>query len=74
MTSTAERLTAIWESPRTIYSWFATVDHKQIGIRYLVVSFLFLAAGGLDAAFMRAQLAGPAIHLRRYYLVGALPK
>ena len=63
MTSTAERLTAIWESPRTISSWLATVDHKRIGIRYLVVSFLFLAAGGLDAALMRAQLAGADNHL-----------
>ena len=63
MATSAERLTAIWESPRTIYSWFATVDHKRIGIRYLVVSFLFLSFGGLDAAVMRAQLAGPENHL-----------
>ena len=63
MSSTAERLTAIWEPPRTVYSWFATVDHKKIGLRYLVVSFCFLALGGMDAAFMRAQLAHPESHL-----------
>ena len=63
MSSTAERLTAIWEPPRSVYSWFATVDHKRIGMRYLVVSFFFLALGGLDAAFMRAQLARPESHL-----------
>ena len=63
MSSTVDRLTAIWEPPRTLYSWFATVDHKRIGLRYLVVSFAFLALGGLDAAFMRAQLARPENHL-----------
>ena len=42
MSSTAERLTAIWEPPHSVYSWFATVDHKRIGMRYLVVSFFFL--------------------------------
>ncbi|MDQ2666725.1 MAG: cytochrome c oxidase subunit I [Gemmatimonadota bacterium] len=62
MTTRAERLNAIWESPPSLYSWFATVDHKVIGMRYLVVAFVFLALGGADAALMRAQLARPENH------------
>jgi cytochrome c oxidase subunit 1/cytochrome c oxidase subunit I+III len=63
VSTTVERLTELWEPPRSLYSWFATVDHKRIGIRYLVVSFLFLGLGGLDAAFLRAQLVRPENHL-----------
>jgi cytochrome c oxidase subunit I len=63
MSSIADRLAAIWEKPPSIYSWLATVDHKTIGIRYLVVAFGFLALGGADAAFLRAQLARPENHL-----------
>jgi cytochrome c oxidase subunit I+III len=63
VTTRAERLCAIWESPPSLYSWFATVDHKVIGMRYLVVAFVFLALGGADAALMRAQLARPENHL-----------
>ena len=52
-----ERLTALWETPKGIYGWFATVDHKELGIRYLVTAFTFLLAGGIEALVMRLQLA-----------------
>lgn len=42
---------------RKACGWFATVDHKQLGIRYLVTAFIFLAMGGLEALLMRLQLA-----------------
>ncbi len=29
-----QRLTALWETPKTLRGWFATVDHKDLGIRY----------------------------------------
>lgn len=54
-----ERLTQLWERPHTIPAWFATVDHKEIGKRYLVTAFLFLLVGGLEALVMRLQLASP---------------
>ncbi len=38
-------------------SWFATVDHKRIGILYIVTSLLFFVAGGLMAMLIRVQLA-----------------
>ena len=35
------------------------VDHKEIGIRYIVTAFAFLIVGGLEALIMRLQLARP---------------
>ena len=36
-----------------------TVDHKRIGILYLVSAFVFFLAGGIEAMLMRIQLAQP---------------
>ncbi len=52
-----------WEGPGGIAGWLSTVDHKEIGKRYLVTAFLFLIIGGLEAAVIRAQLAQPNMHL-----------
>jgi cytochrome o ubiquinol oxidase subunit 1 len=35
--------------------WLTTVDHKRIGIMYLIFSTLMLVKGLIDAAMMRAQ-------------------
>jgi cytochrome c oxidase subunit I len=59
----AERLRRIWETPAGIGGWIATVDHKQIGIRYIITAFAFLIAGGVEALIFRLQLAGPNLHL-----------
>src|ERR1700691_6035997 len=42
-----------------LLSWLATVDHKRIGIMYLLLSLVFFAAGGIEALLMRIQLARP---------------
>jgi cytochrome c oxidase subunit I+III len=52
-------LMAEWEGAPGLKGWFGTVDHKVIGIRYLITAFLFLAIGGIEALVMRIQLAGP---------------
>lgn len=39
--------------------WLTTVDHKKIGIMYLISALLMLFRGGVDAIMMRAQLAVP---------------
>lgn len=39
--------------------WFTTVDHKRIGIMYLISALLMLFRGGVDAVMMRAQTALP---------------
>jgi cytochrome c oxidase subunit 1 len=40
-----------------VLSWLTTVDHKRIGILYIVSAFLFFLAGGVMALLMRIQLA-----------------
>ncbi|HKO17003.1 MAG TPA: cytochrome c oxidase subunit I [Gemmatimonadaceae bacterium] len=46
-----------------LWSWLATTDHKRIGVLYLFTSLFFFVVGGLEAAVIRAQLAGPNLHL-----------
>jgi cytochrome c oxidase subunit I+III len=58
-----ERLRKIWETKPGLLGLLGTVDHKEIGRRYLVTSFLFLIVGGLEAAVMRLQLARSDQHL-----------
>jgi cytochrome c oxidase subunit I len=40
-------------------SWFTTVDHKRIGILYMVTAFVFFMVGGTEALLMRIQLGVP---------------
>jgi cytochrome c oxidase subunit 1/cytochrome c oxidase subunit I+III len=54
-----QRLDQLWKTPNSVYGWFASVDHKDLGIRYLVTAFIFLLIGGVEALLMRIQLAGP---------------
>jgi cytochrome c oxidase subunit 1 len=42
-----------------IWSWLTTVDHKRIGVLYLVTSMIWFLVGGLEAVLIRAQLQGP---------------
>ncbi len=37
--------------------WFASVDHKKIGVMYLIVAFVMLLRGFSDAIMMRTQQA-----------------
>lgn len=37
--------------------WITTVDHKRIGVMYIIVSFVMLFKGLVDAGMMRAQQA-----------------
>ncbi|WP_243387158.1 cytochrome aa3 quinol oxidase subunit I [Bacillus kexueae] len=39
--------------------WLTTVDHKKIGIMYIIAAILMLFRGGVDALLMRAQLTVP---------------
>ncbi|HET7580208.1 MAG TPA: cbb3-type cytochrome c oxidase subunit I [Bacillales bacterium] len=39
--------------------WITTVDHKKIGIMYLIAALLMMFRGGVDALLMRTQLAMP---------------
>ncbi len=53
-------LTKIHDStaePRGIWSWITTVDHKRIGLMYLVTALVFFAIGGIEALLLRVQLS-----------------
>jgi cytochrome c oxidase subunit 1 len=45
-----------------LHSWVVTVDHKRLGILYILYSTLFLLVGGAEALFIRIQLAFPHNH------------
>ena len=51
------------DEPTGLWSWLTTVDHKRIGTLYLFTSLFFFVWGGLEAALIRAQLAGPNLSL-----------
>jgi cytochrome c oxidase subunit 1 len=42
-----------------LHSWVVTVDHKKLGILYVVYSIVFLLVGGAEAVCIRIQLARP---------------
>lgn len=43
----------------TVWDYLTTVDHKKIAILYLIAGGLFFVVGGLEAMFIRIQLAVP---------------
>src|SRR3984893_14845993 len=43
----------------TLHEWVTTVDHKRLGILYMLYSFLFLLIAGIEALIMRIQLIRP---------------
>src|SRR6202790_4329168 len=43
----------------TLHKWVGTVDHKQLGILYIVYALFFLVIGGIEATVIRIQLIRP---------------
>ena len=54
-----EKLEATWENPPGFIGWLSSVDHKDIGRRYIVTALVFLALAGALAIAMRLQLSKP---------------
>ena len=52
VTSRSKTLDAAW-------GWMTTVDHKRIGILYMVTAIIFFFGAGIEALVMRTQLARP---------------
>jgi cytochrome c oxidase subunit I len=42
-----------------VWSWLTTVDHKRIGLLYLVTAMVWFIVGGLEAVLIRIQLQQP---------------
>jgi cytochrome c oxidase subunit 1 len=51
-----------WKEGR-VTSWLTTVDHKRIGVLYLVTAFGFFLLAGVMAMLMRAQLSQADNHI-----------
>src|SRR5271167_3990404 len=45
-----------------VHVWIVTVDHKKLGLMYIIYGILFLVIAGLEATVMRIQLAIPHNH------------
>src|SRR6202051_291767 len=42
-----------------LHDWVVTVDHKKLGILYILYALMFLVIGGIEATIMRIQLIVP---------------
>lgn len=72
-------LDAIWGSPKGWRGTIASVNHSDIGKRFILAAFAFFAIGGLLAMLIRAQLAtpesafvGPAIYNQLFTMHGSI--
>jgi len=66
MASETIALTAAHDVPQPIgtvlHDWVVTVDHKKLGILYILYALVFLVIGGIEATIMRMQLIVPHNH------------
>ncbi|HEY7350703.1 MAG TPA: cytochrome c oxidase subunit I [Ktedonobacterales bacterium] len=46
-------------SQTPVGAWLTTIDHKKIGVMYMMTGFLFFLVGGSEALLIRTQLAEP---------------
>jgi len=46
-----------------LHDWVVTVDHKRLGVMYVVSGLVFLVVAGLEASAMRLQLAWSGLHI-----------
>ena len=42
-----------------LHEWVTTVDHKRLGVLYILYALFFLVIGGIEATIMRIQLMRP---------------
>jgi cytochrome c oxidase subunit I+III len=48
-----------WRQRGGLWGWLTSVEHKSIGKRYVITTFVFFLLGGIEAGMMRLQLARP---------------
>jgi len=54
-----DALRQTWSSKPSLLGWLSSVNHQEIGRRYILTAFIFLLIGGIEALLMRLQLAKP---------------
>ena len=72
-------LSAIWDAPKGWRGTLVSVNHSDIGKRFILTAFAFFAIGGVLAMLIRAQLAtpdsafvGPAIYNQLFTMHGSI--
>ena len=55
----AAKLAKTWGNPPGFIGWLSSVDHKDIGRRYIITALCFLALAGVLAVMIRLQLSKP---------------
>ena len=63
----------MWQPPKPterpgwkyLHSWVVTVDHKKLGIMYMLYALIFLVVAGIEALMIRMQLFFPAQSFRQ---------
>jgi len=53
------KLAVTWARPPGFIGWLSSVDHKDVGRRYIITALVMLALAGILAAVMRMQLSQP---------------
>jgi cytochrome c oxidase subunit 1 len=48
-----------WNAEKGIWSWLTTLDHKRIGVMYLISTFTAFFLGGMFALLVRLELMTP---------------
>ncbi|MFW2514589.1 cytochrome c oxidase subunit I [Demequina sp. SO4-13] len=54
-----DRFDRTWSKPPGPFAFTSVVQHKSVGMRYMVTAFIFFLIGGVLAMLMRTQLAQP---------------
>lgn len=58
-TTPKESGTNYLNADHSLKSWLTTLDHKRIGLMYLIVVLIFFTVGGMMAALIRLELLTP---------------
>jgi cytochrome c oxidase subunit I+III len=61
--SATDRLTRAWSRPPGFVGWMMAVNHRAVGVRYIVTAFIFFILAGILALAMRVQLAQPMLEV-----------
>ena len=54
-----DQLLRLWQKRAGFVGWFAAVNHKDVGRRYIATGFIYFLLAGVAALLMRLQLAFP---------------
>ena len=58
-----EKLDRIWAGPKGILGFLTAVNHRTVGLRFMITAFIFFLLAGAEAVAMRLQLALPMLEV-----------